>query len=85
MTTVAMNNLWNYIQGLNLSARNKTWLANQLLAENEKKQKEKAADPTAMSKEEFFAQVEEAERQIERGEGIVFTNKESMNAWLNSL
>ena len=85
MTTVAMNNLWNYIQGLNLSARNKTWLANQLLAENEKKQKEKAADPTLMTKEEFFARIEEASKQIEHGEGIAFTNKESMNAWLNSL
>lgn len=31
MTTVAMNNLWNYIQGLSLSASNQTWLANRLI------------------------------------------------------
>lgn len=30
MTTAAMNNLWNYIQGLNLSQRNRTWLAERL-------------------------------------------------------
>ena len=30
MTSVAMNNLWTYIQGLNLSARNRTWLAEKL-------------------------------------------------------
>ena len=30
MTTVAMNNLWNYIQGLSLSAKNQAWLAARL-------------------------------------------------------
>ena len=38
-----------------------------------------------MTKEEFFAQLEEAEKQIERGEGITFTNLEDMNQWLNAL
>lgn len=42
-------------------------------------------DPTLLSKEEFFANIERAERQIERGEGITFTDAASMNAWLNSL
>ena len=41
-------------------------------------------DPTLLSKEEFFANIERAERQIERGEGITFTDAASMNAWLNS-
>ncbi len=27
MTTIAINNLWNYIQGLSLTARNQEWLA----------------------------------------------------------
>ena len=42
-------------------------------------------DPTLLTKEEFFANIEQAERQIERGEGIAFTDKASMNAWLNAL
>ena len=42
-------------------------------------------DPTLMTKEEFFAGIEEAEQQIERGEGRSFTDKNAMNAWLNSL
>ena len=46
---------------------------------------EKQADPTLMSKEEFFARVDKAEQQIDRGEGISFDNQEAMNAWLNSL
>ena len=42
-------------------------------------------DETLMTKEEFFAQVDEAREQIKRGEGITFTNLEDMNAWLNAL
>ena len=38
-----------------------------------------------MTKEEFFARVDEAREQIKRGEGISFTNKEDMNAWFDSL
>ncbi len=42
-------------------------------------------DPTLMSKEEFFAKIDEAERQIAEGKCYTFTNLEDMNAWLNSL
>lgn len=35
MTTVAMNNLWTYIQGLSLSQRNRKWLAEKLVAPTE--------------------------------------------------
>ena len=47
--------------------------------------KQMANDPTLMSKEEFFARVDEAEREIAQGKGIRFTDKAEMNAWLNSL
>lgn len=46
---------------------------------------EKQADPTLMTKEEFFARVDKAEQQIDRVEGITFDSQEAMNAWLNSL
>ena len=42
-------------------------------------------DPTLMTKEEFFARVDKAEKEIADGKGITFTNKDDMNAWLNSL
>ena len=42
-------------------------------------------DPTLMSKEEFFAKIDEAEREIAEGKGITFNNMDEMNAWLNSL
>lgn len=42
-------------------------------------------DPTLMTEEEFFARVDKAEEEIAEGKGITFTNKNDMNAWLNSL
>lgn len=42
-------------------------------------------DPALMSKEKFFAQLDEAEREIAEGKGITFDNIDDMNAWLNSL
>ena len=31
MTTTALNNLWNYLQGLSLSQSDREWLANKLV------------------------------------------------------
>ena len=42
-------------------------------------------DPTLMTEEEFFARIDKAEEEIAKGKGITFTNKDDMNAWLNSL
>jgi len=42
-------------------------------------------DPTKMTKEEFFARVDEALAQAERGEGIRVHGKEELHAFLNSL
>ena len=47
--------------------------------------KEKKADPTLMSKEEFFAKLDKAEESIEQGKGKTLTHPSEMNAWLNSL
>ena len=45
----------------------------------------KREDPTLMTKDEFFANVDEALEQAKRGEGKSFSNLDEMNAWLNSL
>ena len=47
--------------------------------------KEQKADPTLMSKEEFFEKLDKAEESIEQGKGKTFTHPSEMNAWLNSL
>ena len=38
-----------------------------------------------MRKEEFYTRLDKAEQQLARGEGVAFTNREDMNAWLNFL
>ncbi|MBR1402452.1 MAG: hypothetical protein IJ604_08355 [Prevotella sp.] len=42
-------------------------------------------DETRMTEQEFFNNIEEAEKQIERGEGITFNSIEDMNLWLSRL
>ena len=40
-------------------------------------------DPTLMTKEEFFARVEEAEREIAQGKGHVMLPNETLDEFLN--
>jgi len=46
---------------------------------------EKKSDPTEMTKEEFFARVDEAREQIKQGKCVSFSDPKEMDAWLNSL
>ena len=46
---------------------------------------QKKADPTLMTKEEFFAKIENAEQQIERGECSVMLPEEDLTAHLRRL
>jgi hypothetical protein len=43
---------------------------------------EKEANPTLLSKEEFFARVDEAREQIKRGEGVEMLPDESLDDFL---
>ncbi|MBO4612096.1 MAG: hypothetical protein J5671_02875 [Bacteroidaceae bacterium] len=43
---------------------------------------EKEVDPTLLSKEEFFARIDEAREQIKRGEGIEMLPNESLDEFL---
>ena len=42
-------------------------------------------DPTRLTKEEYMAKLDAAEREIVEGKGVTFTDVEQMNAWLNAL
>lgn len=46
MNAVAMNNLWTYLQGLSLTAKNKKWLSERLI-------EPKAVDMPVMTDEEI--------------------------------
>lgn len=50
-----------------------------------KKLAAKKQDESLMTKEEFFAKIERAEKDIAEGKGKTFTNLVDMNAWLNAL
>lgn len=43
---------------------------------------EKGVDPTLLSKEEFFARIDEAREQIKRGEGVEMLPNESLDEFL---
>ena len=85
MTAVQLNamnvELW---QSIGAIADDET-LMRRLTRYAKKLVKEKESDPTLMSKDEFFARVDEAEKQIAEGKGIAFSNLDDMNTWLNSL
>ena len=84
MTAVQIANLNAEIQrNLDTLSEDETML-NRVAKYLRKLVKEKG-DPTLMNKEEFFARIDEAKREIEEGKGITFDNLEDMNAWLNSL
>lgn len=42
-------------------------------------------DETLMTKEEFFAKIDESLQQAREGKVVTFDNTADMNAWLNSL
>jgi len=47
--------------------------------------KEKESDPTLMTKEEFFARVDEAKAEIDAGKGLRFDNVEELDKYIRSL
>ena len=57
-------------------------LMRRLTAYSKKLVKEKASDPTLMTKEEYYAMLDEAEQQLERGEGMTMLPDEDLTAFL---
>lgn len=65
MNAVSMNNLWSYIQGLSLTASNRKWLAERLT-----EPAVTSAPPILHTYEEAMADLEESEKEFERGDVI---------------
>lgn len=57
-------------------------LMRRLTAYSKKLAKEKKADPSLMTKEEYFAMLNEAEQQLARGEGMAMLPGEDLTAFL---
>ena len=85
MTAVQLNAMnTQLLQGIGVIADDES-LMKRLTKFVAKLVREKTQDPTLITKEEFFARIDKAEQEIAEGKGITFTNREDMNAWLNSL
>ncbi|MBP5196779.1 MAG: hypothetical protein J6035_05170 [Bacteroidaceae bacterium] len=82
MSTLQLNA--EILRNMSIIAEDET-LLNRVAKYLRKLVSEKQADPTEMTREEFVARIEKAEKQIEEGKGTTFNNSEEMNAWLNSL
>lgn len=59
--SASMENLWQYIQSLSLSERNRIWLADKLL---EGTRKEEAEDEEYISKEEVLAGIDRGLKEM---------------------
>ena len=65
MNATSLNNLWSYIQGLSLTASNRKWLAERLI---EPIQEETPVPPVSQTWEEARIDLDESEREFERGD-----------------
>lgn len=68
MNAASLNNLWTYIQGLSLTASNRKWLAEKLI------EPETSVPPVLHTFEEAIADLDESEKEFERGD--VLTDEE---------
>ncbi len=62
MNAVSLNNLWAYLQGLSLTAANRKWLAARLV------EPASEAHPTLQTWAEAMSDLDEAEKEFERGD-----------------
>lgn len=72
MSNAALTNLWNYIQGMALSDRNKQWLADRLIESKTKAEKQ----PT------LEMRMEQGREEIRNGECTTCHTEEELNAFL---
>lgn len=73
MTTVALNNLWTYIEGLSLKRKDREWLASKLL--EPKADDAKTAKQKAYVKETLTRALNEV-KSAKRGEVKMMTEEE---------
>ena len=71
MNAVSLNNLWSYLQSLSLTASNRKWLAEKLVAPIDE---QTAAPPVLQTWEEALSDLDESEKEFESGD--VLTGEE---------
>ena len=73
MTTMALNNLWNYLQGLHLPMKDRDWLAGKLMEATEKEKETRRQQEYV--KETLYRALDEVEA-AKRGEIKLMTLEE---------
>ena len=73
MTTMALNNLWTYLQGLALARKDRDWLAGKLLEATE--EEPEALRQQGVVKESLYRALDEVEA-VKRGEHKMMTDEE---------
>lgn len=67
MNAVSLNNLWSYLQSLSLTASNRKWLAEKLIAPVEE---QTVVPPVLQTWEEALTDLDESEHEFERGDVV---------------
>ena len=73
MTTMALNNLWTYLQGLKLARKDRDWLAGKLMEATEKEKETQRQQ--AYVKETLYRALDEV-KAAQRGEIKMMTEEE---------
>lgn len=73
MTTMALNNLWSYLQGLKLARKDRDWLAEKLMEATEKEKETQRQQ--AYVKETLYRALDEV-KAAQRGEIKMMTEEE---------
>lgn len=75
MSNAALTNLWNYIQNMGLSDRNKQWLADRLIE----------SKSTSKNRPTLEMRMEQGREEIRNGECTTCHSKEELDAFLEAL
>lgn len=78
MSTAALTNLWNYIQGMSLSDRNKQWLADRLM-------ESKSTAKSGSESLDLEARIKRGRDEIRRGECVTCKTKDELHSFLDAL
>ena len=77
--SASMESLWQYIQSLSLSNRNREWLADELLEGTGRRQVKEEEETEYISKEEVLAMIDSGLKDVKAGRSQSF--EEFMSEW----
>lgn len=84
MNRTQLNNLYNFIDSLNLTRNNRKWLSKKLIESVIAScNAEECSEPPLMSKEDFFAKIAKSKQQAANGKTYRMMPEESLEEFIN--